>query len=85
MEPDGSPELAHEPEALARGPDGERSRPQVLLEFWDEPPGCECAEGGLGVSVGADRDRDRVLSDAEIGAERVLCRAPTAPRCARSL
>ena len=83
---DGRLELGYEPEALPfDGVNGGRPRPRVIMEIWDEPSGSECAEGGLGISVGVDRDRDLVLSDAEIGGERLFCGVPTAARYARSL
>jgi hypothetical protein len=75
---DGGPELVYDPEPLPSRSDRRRSRRHaaVLLEFADEPAGSACAEGGLNVSVGLDRDRNAALSAAEISKKRVICRVP---------
>lgn len=84
---DGRLGLIYEPEPLLSPSDGQawpRSRSRVLMDSWDEPPGAACVDGGLGLSVGVDQDRDSVLAEAEISAERVLCHLPAVAKHARS-
>lgn len=53
------------------GPSGE----QVLVETRSEPPGTNCAAGGLAIRVGLDADNDQQLDDAEVQHVSFVCNA----------
>jgi hypothetical protein len=84
----GRLEVGYEPEPLdasAFEPHAPRSpRSRLLMELRDHPPDGSCPEGGLSVVVGLDRNRDALLSAAEISIDRAVCGVPNATLYARS-